>query len=345
MEFNKKTIKENIIFKIHSDNRSGLGHLIRCLRIAHHIPLKYKIYFIIDKIPTIKLPIGRINYIELYKNKKFINQANDLKNFQKQTQKIKFDIIIIDDYRIGFEWQKKIKKNKNKIVVIDDLLNRKIFCDYYINYKVANKKKILAKCKKYLPPQTNLLIGSKYLIIDKKLRRIKIDKKKLILLINFGNSFNFKKIKLFLKKVYQLRSKKLIIYICLGIYASNYKYLFINKEKKVFFIKKKIFIENYLNRISLFLGSSGQSIYDMSYLNVPSFFFTTQENQNNDKSDMKKLGHEFFYNIKDINTSRVIKKFEIFLKNHQIQKIKMKKKSLIINKGGVKNIVKKIGLI
>ena len=48
-----KIKKESIIFKINCDTESGLGHLIRCVRIANNLKKKYKIFFLIDYLKKI----------------------------------------------------------------------------------------------------------------------------------------------------------------------------------------------------------------------------------------------------------------------------------------------------
>ena len=56
---------------------------------------------------------------------------------------------------------------------------------------------------------------------------------------------------------------------------------------------KQLIIDKYLNKTFLFIGSSGNSIYEMSYLNIPSLFFSISNNQLNDLESLEKMGHFF----------------------------------------------------
>ena len=52
------------------------------------------------------------------------------------------DLLIIDHYGIDHEWEKTLKDKAKKILVIDDLANRKHECDFLLdhNYRIDFKK-------------------------------------------------------------------------------------------------------------------------------------------------------------------------------------------------------------
>ena len=76
----------------------------------------------------------------LYNNRKNINEKDDAEIFISQT--ISPGIVILDDYRFGKNWQKKVRSYHKKLVVIDDFLNRSHVCDIVVNSKpnFLNKK-------------------------------------------------------------------------------------------------------------------------------------------------------------------------------------------------------------
>ena len=146
-------------------------------------------------------------------------------------------------------------------------------------------------------------------------------------MVNFGNSFDFKKIKEFLTKLYRYSIKnKMKLLICIGRFAKNTKYIFNFKQSKyIKILNKKIFIENYLNQTKLFIGSAGAAIYEMSYLETPSFFFKTSSNQSNEINNLMDLG-KFFYFKNYNNTENIFKILNIFKKNEsRIKNLKLKK--------------------
>ena len=102
-------------------------------------------------------------------------------------------------------------------LVIDDLLNRKMFCDFYINYKYEkfNRKRI----EKYLPKSCVKLLGPKYNTLSKNLLK---NKKKEHVMVNFGNTFDYKNFKMHIYKIVNICLKnKVKLIICVGIFSKN----------------------------------------------------------------------------------------------------------------------------
>ena len=338
------TFKENInvVFRLNFGINVGLGHLYRCLKIAKTFKNKKRIVFVFDKnfnLKSIDSVLKEYKIIFLYKgSEKFINQSNDAIRFNDITKNFRQKFTIVDDYRLSNIWHKKVKKENNKIIVIDDLLNRKMFCDFYINYKYEkfNKNRI----KKYLPKKCIKLLGPKYNTLDNNLFK---NKKKEYVMVNFGNSFDYKNFEIHINRIINIcLQNKTKLVICVGIFSKNYKFL--DKVSKYKFIKilyKKFQIEYYLNKTKVFVGSAGSSIYEMSYLNTPSIFLKIAKNQTNNQLDLNSWGKFFYFNnIK--NEKYFFELLQVLIKyNSRIRRIKNKN---LIKKNGIKNIFSKINL-
>ena len=140
----------NVIFRINYSQKLGLGNLIRCARIAESFQNK-DIYFVIDKkIITKVIAEFLTNYkvISLHNSKQeFSNYVDDSRIFLKLPAITKKSIIFIDDARLDFKWQKKIKKKVKKIKfefsLLANLFNLIVF--FFI------KKSSISKNNKYLP--------------------------------------------------------------------------------------------------------------------------------------------------------------------------------------------------
>jgi len=339
---------KKIVFRINLGKKTGLGHLIRCLRFSHEIiKKKYEIFFILDNLHNINLKNKKIKSIELYNRKKFVSEVEDAKKSLVFIKKIKPVAVIVDDYRLSEKWHRSIKKFTKKIIVIDDLANRNMQCNIYINYKVTNIGKLKNTVRKICNKNAKLLLGPKYLILDQHLKKTK-KTKKFQILINFGNSFDFLKIKNFLAelcvKLSQMNNIKILIVI--GTLAKNFKYIY--KLKKNYYnvrlIEKKIFIEKYINSTQLFIGSAGNSIYEMSYLNIPSIFFSLNENQENDIHNLEKLGHFFSLTSKDLSNNKLSSFVLTMLKNYSRIKKLNKTKKIFLNKKSLKHLAANLNL-
>lgn len=165
---------DKVLFRVDSSIEIGGGHLSRCLEIAKLLnQRKINVFFLCKelegnlnewiKYENFKLFIIRENYISIEEEIKDIEKL--LKPFSP------FKYLIIDNYSIDKVWENAIKKIIPKIVVIDDLANRKHNCDILIdqNY-ISNHEN---RYKALVPKETIQLLSSKYAIIKDKIKNNK----------------------------------------------------------------------------------------------------------------------------------------------------------------------------
>jgi len=333
MESNKK----NIAFKIPDNPQMGLGHFIRCFKIAKKIQNKYHIFFITSLEQKLNLKYFKkfpFKFILIDKKKNFIQEFKEINKSKK------INTLFIDDYSFNFLKQKKISNLVSKLIILDDSLKRKIYCDYFINYKFDSKKLILSNLKKNNSSiKKKCLLGEEFWIPSFGLSRHFKNKKKYIS-ISFGNSFNFKKIEKFLKK-FLVKNNKFHFQIFIGLNCTNYQYLtnLSKKFKNIKIVMKQFIIDKYLNKTFLFIGSSGNSIYEMSYLNIPSLFFSISNNQLNDSASLEKMGHFFHSSINDINEKNLSDFINAVIKNYSRFIRLNRKKKIFLNKKGISKII------
>ena len=152
----------NVAIRVDASGRIGSGHFFRTFLLAKSLKKNNKIHFIsnnlkkeyILKLKKEKFTVHNINL----KNR---SQAEDAKQTILILKKIdnSTDLLISDNYKLGFNWEIKIKKYVKKIMVIDDFL-RKHYCNIYLNYNT------LSVDKKYLPHSCIKLLGPKYVILN-----------------------------------------------------------------------------------------------------------------------------------------------------------------------------------
>ena len=90
-------------------------------------------------------------------------QINDSKKTSIILNKKKYDWVLADHYGLSETWEKEVSKY-SKIAVIDDLLNKKHFCNLYINYHTKILKK---RINLFSNPRCKILDGLKYVVINK----------------------------------------------------------------------------------------------------------------------------------------------------------------------------------
>ena len=265
---------------------SGAGHYMRMIRLAHEMKKRSKVVIVLDKKEKIHYE-KNIEHFFLYKNK-FINQKIDSALFNKFINKYNSKKInlIVDDYRLGKIWEKKVKKKVNKLIVFDDYVTRKHSSDYYVNFKNLNnsEKNLL---NKNISKNTLKITGNKYSIISKKLFTKKIKQKDVFNLLfypgNSGNSiFFYKLVEKILKKFFQGKFN-VNIKLFLGQNTSGVeKYETLKKKfSNLTIIKNSFNIEKHLNLADIYFGFAGNALYENSYLKLISFLFPLNSNQHN----------------------------------------------------------------
>ena len=331
---------KNFFFRIDSNKNIGLGHLARCLILAKL--LKKNCFFIVD---TNNKFFNKLNFkfISLYNDEKFKNEISDAKKVNSIIKKFNNVNLIVDDYRIGLKWHEYFKKRNVKIIVIDDLLDRKFDTDVYLNYKLDNSKEFRKKLERLVNNNSIKLLGPKYCIFDKKLSKKKDDFFNIML--NFGNSFDFKEIDKQIIKIHQtlnIKLKKIKFYITIGNGAKNYKSIIkhSNKYKNFKIIYKKFGIRKYLNKINLFIGSASNAIYEMSYLKTPSIFVICNKTQDYKISEIEKLGHYFLINLNEFKNENFVLFLNNFLKNLKSIENLFISREVVVDKMGATRVAK-----
>ena len=159
-----------IAFRVDSADSIGAGHIRRCLKLAEDLKNKSKkIYFITKNLTGNfnKLIDKKKFKVILIKNdtskKRIISDWNSTKHICK---KFKINVLIADHYQLGINWEKKIKKCVNKLVVIDDFSKKEHYCDLIIN-NFSKKKNNYAKYYN----------GLEYVIIPSQILRQKTNNK------------------------------------------------------------------------------------------------------------------------------------------------------------------------
>ena len=115
-------------FRIDLGPEHGLGHYNRVISLIRYLNIKnYKI--VIDNISdSFYLKKEKKNIIILYNKKNpFKNELDDAKLFlQIIKSEKKKTIVVKDSYKIGYKWERIVKKYSKKLIVIDDNLKKNI---------------------------------------------------------------------------------------------------------------------------------------------------------------------------------------------------------------------------
>ncbi len=287
---------KKIIFFIDFNNNSGLGHLKRCIKLRNYFP-KSDVTFLLQK----KIKLKNITCKVFSLNEFIKNNSN------------KYDLAIIDSYSNKAKEQKKISKFCKKILVIDDLCNKKFYCDYLINYNPFIKRsdysnKLLKKTKLFLGLQYNFLIN--FIEPTKKSKNNKIN-----VFIYFGTKNRTELMKKTIQTLKNIKNKinKVIIF-------SNFNFNINNKnfKTKIFKISEKKNINNFMENCDILIISTGVILYEALALNKIIFGIPISINQVPHFTYFKKKKYIFNLNQLEMlfnDKINFIKKYLNFINN------------------------------
>jgi spore coat polysaccharide biosynthesis predicted glycosyltransferase SpsG len=336
----------NIFFRINFGNSIGLGNLVRCDRLAHEFKnFGHKCYFIFDTLNQSKL--SKFQSFHLYKNQKNINQFSDAKLVLKLLNKYNSKIIILDDQRFNYDWQKIISKKKVKVISFSEGNNKKQYSDFIINYNPLNfpevKKEYYVSDKK----NCNYLIHPKFCIISrqKPIKNYNF-KKKFYFTFYIGGGGNLSVLKKILYSV--TRNKKLKdckFLVIIGIFAKNKEIIknLCKKNKSIEFFESNQSINFIIKNSDFFVGSAGTTLFETAYFKTPSMMFKLAPNQLSDPESLENIGQYFYHDVKELKETKKIVNFLISVRNNYSRIKKMLNNPLLkVDNLGSRRIINKI---
>lgn len=159
---------QRIIFRADGNSIIGLGHLFRVLALADLVKEEFSCFFAIrepdefvkkqiEKEGMELLALEPMDYNKLANGKESESVPFDLKQHLKGDE-----IVVLDGYWFGDDYQGKIKELGCSIVYIDDVYKEYPFADVIINHA------LFATHLKYKNTRANILLGPDYSLMRKE---------------------------------------------------------------------------------------------------------------------------------------------------------------------------------
>ena len=340
-----KIDKKIIFIRVDSSTKIGYGHLIRCLALADTLKKSFKINFICTNLNG--------NLISQICKKKFevfrFNTKSQRINVKKDAEKTisiikkhrnKKSLLILDSYILSQEWENRVKPYVKRLIVIDDLMNRKHSCDLIIDQNLHTQmnslytKSVPKNCVKLLGPDYAILRNQ--FIAQRKYARIRSLPIKNIL-VSFGGTDNEN------HTLHALTSlKKLNSDVNVNVVTGT-----ANIGKKI--IKnfcKKNFNYNYFEQVEnmvklmqvadLCIGSSGTTTWERCCVGLPAIAIVASNDQKDIASAVSK--NKCIINLGKIKKSDNVNYVRLMknLKNSELQNMSRNCMKLVDGKGAAR---------
>lgn len=289
---------QTIVFRVDSSSQIGSGHLMRCLTLANQLKDRYEIVFISRDLEGNLNELVHKNGVELiclsratsggdlkgYEQGLTVTQEVDAEETKSIVKNYKVKVLIVDSYAIDEKWESFIRPYVEKIMVIDDLANRKHDCDilldqnYYENMETRYDGLVPSHCKLLLGPQYALL-REEFYEAGKNIRQRNGSINNI--LVFFGGSDLTNETMKALRAIEKLPFQNIIINVIVG--GSNpHKQIikdFCSQHINMKYHCQIDYIAKLMNEADLAIGAGGATTWERCFLGLPTIVVAIAENQ------------------------------------------------------------------
>lgn len=346
-----------LAIRVDGNSIIGAGHATRCLTIAYKLKeygfeSTFFMRNVSDNISTkisksfdviyLKNECPNFTILDDYSKWLGVTEEIDAYDFLLNAQQEQFDLVIVDHYGIGKIWEEIVSKQITKIIVIDDLANRKHFADLLIDQSIGRKSR---DYRDLIPKKCKLLAGTKYALLRDEFRDLdSASKKKFDIVISFGgvdkNDFTLHVVNLL------AMDASFLCYRIKVLIGKDYPFTE-NLRDRIEKLNSNIeVIENpdnfaaELGECRVAIGAGGGSLLERSALGIPSILYPIAENQEHICAEYVKQGLGFMLRRGATNEAvSLIMAIEQFLKRGEWVDKSLKNKSFVDMRGAERVVI------
>ncbi len=309
---------EPIVFRVDSSGEIGTGHVIRCLTLAKKLREKgYSCFFISKELEgniikmieaqdfNVKLISTEERYssstpleVDLPVHSKWLKSSwvEDAEKTIEALGQISPSWLVVDHYALDYRWESYLRKHCEKILVIDDLADRKHDCDILVDQNQYSNQ--TTRYKSLVPEKCTLLLGTQYSLLQDDyavLHKVSTPRsgagKKI--LIYFGGSDENNLTGSILSALLNMNFSELEIDI---VVSSRNKFLELFKNQEISNNNIRIHTElpslaKLILRADIAIGAGGATSWERCCLGLPSIVITRAKNQEEISKHLDESGY------------------------------------------------------
>jgi UDP-2,4-diacetamido-2,4,6-trideoxy-beta-L-altropyranose hydrolase len=323
----------NILIRTDSSITIGTGHLMRCLTLADALKEKgAEVHFICRDLQgnlshLVKKHSHKLHLLPAPKDDVKLQANNsphaswlevswqeDLQDTQQITCSVteKFDWLIVDSYALDYRWEQKMRAKANKIMVIDDLADRKHDCDLLLDQNYFAHPEI--RYQDLVPEHCQMLLGPRYALLRPEFRQARKfcrmrGNGTVRILVYFGGNDHDNLTGVALEALSCPELDHIYVDVVVGphnSYMKNLKEQVKNRSKVRLHVQPESFVELLL-RTDLCIGAGGTTTWERLCLNISSIVITTALNQEAFTSELDKANFLHWIGSKNTISTQKIK--------------------------------------
>jgi UDP-2,4-diacetamido-2,4,6-trideoxy-beta-L-altropyranose hydrolase len=289
-----------IIIRADSSLTIGSGHLMRCLTLANFLRATgSRIVFICRNFPGNVVNFVReqgFSVLMFELGKQDITWQEDARATAEMMAKLDFkpDWLIVDHYSLDACWENTLRPYIGRIMVIDDLANRRHDCDLLLD---ANYGQTSSRYRKLVLPATKLLLGPEYALLREEFSNVSNRVRNCggvrHIQVFFGGSDPTGETSKVVDALANLK-KRQFFYVEVIVGAANPLAEDVRQQCEM--LKDFGFacqVSNMAERMmeaDLAIGAGGSTLWERCYLGLPSIVISVAENQIEASKALAKVG-------------------------------------------------------
>ena len=296
----------NIVFRSDASLDIGKGHIMRCLSLAkglrsagsnveficrqHEGSLIEYIEsngFRVHKLPLLQAKNTQADSNIAYGHWLGVSQLEDAHDCINILRERNTNLLIIDHYAIDKEWHRKLVKFCDKIMVIDDLMDKSYQCDIVLNQTFNIDDSVY---ESLTPKDCQMLLGSEYALLRpefSKWRKYSIKRRSNLdigqIFINMGGIDIDNNTKGILKELEKCKFRNnLKAVVVLGKDSPHINSVVTIARSLSYNVEVKIGVNNMAEIMAdsdLAIGASGSTTWERCCLGLPTIQIVTADNQ------------------------------------------------------------------
>jgi UDP-2,4-diacetamido-2,4,6-trideoxy-beta-L-altropyranose hydrolase len=293
---------DSIAFRTNSNKETGLGHLTRCIALANEIIKKgTNCIFVVDFIEDGIAPfLADHDVYTLYTTpQKIIDASEDAQLFLAAVKEQVLKWVIVDDYRLGEEWERKVLTLGAPLCAFDDIL-RPHQCDLLIDIKWRGTD-TQTLYDTLVPLNTTKLLGPSYIPLSPDYGSPQAPKNSselFTIMIGFGGGGNLHQTEKIIDSLLEGREKNsqpIRLLPVVGPLSDKIASFIARYEnyQEVEPVVGKTNLYPYFCQTDFYIGAAGGIIYQLLALRIPALTFSIAENQLNEIGLLQDIGHFF----------------------------------------------------
>lgn len=189
-----------IIFRADSSSEIGMGHVYRLISLIKYLHLEYRCLFFTNNINRQLSEDLKGIHVEIHEVEKKYEYT--IPSHRKIKSEISFDldkiitgdeIVVLDGYWFGYNYQKSVRAAGAKLIVIDDFATGLFHADIIINHApaICKKKYIALSSTRFLLGPNFSIIRPSFLALAKRKNVIRKVEKSIIICFGGSDFFDY----------------------------------------------------------------------------------------------------------------------------------------------------------